>query len=67
MRRASEVNFKKVQDAAMDRLHRHQAGGRLKGFILPYLGMNDNTLPHTGPYDRRDDEISLDEVERIAI
>jgi integrative and conjugative element protein (TIGR02256 family) len=48
-RRATEVIFKKVQDAAMDRLHRHQADGRLKGFVLPYLGLNDKELPHTVP------------------
>lgn len=43
--RSIEVIFKKVQDAAMHRLHQYVASRELKGFILPYLGQNDSALP----------------------
>jgi NTE family protein len=52
-----EANFRKVQDASMHRLHMHKYAGDIKGFILPYLGQNDNALPF-----RPDDLISRDQV-----
>jgi NTE family protein len=37
--------FRKVQDAGVQRLHMHKSSGTLKGFILPYLGQQDQALP----------------------
>jgi len=42
--------FRKVQDAAIQRLHLHKSSGKIKGFILPYLGQQDGSLP-TKPSD----------------
>lgn len=42
---AYQSTFRKVQDAAFDRLHSCQRIGSLKGFILPYLGQQDASLP----------------------
>lgn len=40
---------RKVQDAAMKRLHEHKESGRLQGFLLAYLGQQDNKLPMPQP------------------
>lgn len=40
-----EALFRKVQDGAIQRLHMYKSSGQLKGFILPYLGQQDNALP----------------------
>jgi NTE family protein len=37
--------FRKVQDAAFQRLHKYKQTGAINGFILPYLGQQDSTLP----------------------
>ncbi len=50
MARSVEVIFKKNQDAAMKRLHQYASSGQLKGFILPYLGQSDASIPQ-GPSD----------------
>lgn len=47
---AFEAVFRKAQDATFKRLHEHKQAGRLKGFILPYLGQQDAALP-TPPCD----------------
>ena len=39
------VVHRRVQDAAMHRLHHLKQAGLIKGFALPYLGQHDNTLP----------------------
>lgn len=49
--------FRKVQDAAIQRLHMHKASGSIKGFILPYLGQQDRALPL-----RPSDLVSRDEI-----
>ena len=41
--------FRKVQDAGIQRLHMHKSSGTLKGFILPYLGQQDQSLPIKPP------------------
>ncbi len=41
--------FRKVQDAGIQRLHMHKSSGMLKGFILPYLGQQDQALPVKPP------------------
>ncbi len=52
-----EATFRKVQDASMHRLHMYKYGGDIKGFILPYLGQNDDALPF-----RPENLISREEV-----
>jgi len=44
-----ESVFRKVQDAALQRLHMYKQAGSIKGFILPYLGQQDNALPFPVP------------------
>jgi NTE family protein len=34
-----------VGNGAMHELHQHKAENRIKGFILPYLGQQDDALP----------------------
>ncbi|MCG3195742.1 MAG: hypothetical protein GHCLOJNM_00209 [bacterium] len=45
MSAAFSSTFRKVQDGAFGRLHEHEKAGRIKGFILPYLGQQDSVLP----------------------
>jgi predicted acylesterase/phospholipase RssA/molybdopterin/thiamine biosynthesis adenylyltransferase len=47
--RSFEATFRKVQDGARGRLHAAVAGGELKGFVIPYLGQLDQTLPAAPP------------------
>ena len=50
------TTMRKVQDATMKRLHQHKEAGRIKGFILPYLGQSDKALPfHWPDLVKRDD------------
>jgi len=49
MVRAFEAVFRKVQNGAYQRLHAHVAAGQLRGFILSYLGQQDDRLPHRPP------------------
>jgi NTE family protein len=46
---AFETVFRKAQDGAIQRLHMHKRAGNLKGFILSYLGQQDNSLPLQPP------------------
>lgn len=41
--------FRRVQDAALHRLHIYQQQGMIKGFVLPYLGQQDAALPSLPP------------------
>jgi len=43
--RSFEIVHRRVQDSAMARLHALRATGALKGFVLPYLGQIDGSLP----------------------
>ena len=54
---AFESIFRKVQDAGIQRLHMHKSSGKLKGFILPYLGQQDRALPIQPPDLVRRDEV----------
>ncbi len=54
---AFEAVFRKAQDATMNRLHMLRSSGQLRGFILPYLGQQDNALPARSP-----DLVTRDEV-----
>ena len=49
--------FRKVQDAGIQRLHMHKRSGNIKGFILPYLGQQDQALPLRPPDLVRRDEV----------
>ena len=40
-----EVVHRRVQEAAMRRLHEMKQAGLIKGFVLPYLGQQDGSLP----------------------
>lgn len=54
---AFETIFRKVQDAALHRLHLHKQAGNIKGFILPYLGQQEKALPFLPPDLVRRDEV----------
>ena len=41
--------MRKVQDSTMKRLHQHKDASLIKGFILPYLGQVDESLPFHWP------------------
>jgi len=42
-------SMRKVQDSTMKRLHQYKNANLIKGFILPYLGQIDNSLPFSWP------------------
>lgn len=54
---AFETIYRKVQDAALNRLHLHKQVGNIRGFILPYLGQQEKTLPFIPPDLVRRDEV----------
>lgn len=77
MKRSFESVYRKVQDTGKGIIYRHGDLGTLKGFVLPFLGQNDNRLRAIVPPDliRREDVIDYptnfskmpdDEIERIA-
>ena len=41
--------FRKVQDATRNRLHRFAESRDVSGFVLPYLGQDDDRLPWLPP------------------
>ncbi len=45
VRRALGIIHRRVQDSAMHRLHELKEAGRIRGFALPYLGQQDESLP----------------------
>jgi NTE family protein len=59
MARSFETVFRKAHDATLQRLHTYVPSGQLKGFVLAYLGQQDNSLP-TIPPDlvRREDVVA---------
>ena len=55
--------MRKGQDGTQKRLFEHRENGKLKGLILPYLGMQDHALARDlGNLELPDDFISRDEV-----
>lgn len=46
---AFESVFRKVQDSTLQRLHMYKRANMIKGFILPYLGQQDDALPLRPP------------------
>ncbi len=47
--RSFEVVHRRVQDSAMHRLHQLKDAVLVKGFVLPYLGQQDDRLPWRPP------------------
>lgn len=45
VQRSFESTYRKVQDSGRGRLHDDAASGRLRGFVMPYLGQQDRALP----------------------
>ncbi len=43
--RAFDVVHRRAQDAGRTRLHEWAAAGRIRGFVMAYLGMRDDRLP----------------------
>ena len=43
------ATMRKVQDATMKRLHQYKEAESIKGFLLPYLGQVDRSLPFYWP------------------
>jgi NTE family protein len=43
--RAFDVVHRRAQDAGRTRLHEWAAAGRIRGFVMAYLGMRDERLP----------------------
>jgi predicted acylesterase/phospholipase RssA len=43
--RSFEATFRKAQDGQRARLHEFAVGGELRGFVMPYLGQLDRSLP----------------------
>jgi NTE family protein len=43
--RSFEIVDRRVQDSSMHRLHHLKDAGKIKGFVLPYLGQQDAILP----------------------
>jgi len=45
VQRSFESTYRKAQDSGRGRLHDAAASGRLRGFVMPYLGQQDRALP----------------------
>lgn len=43
--RSFDIVHRRVQDSTMHRLHQLKQTGQIKGFVLPYLGQQDSSLP----------------------
>jgi integrative and conjugative element protein (TIGR02256 family) len=76
MARAFESVFRKAENATQNRLHLLAASGRLKGFVLSYLGQIDKRVPDA-PFDlvRRDEvfeyptdfnAMRIEDIDRLA-
>ncbi len=49
VKRSFESVYRKAQDAGKRALHEDRANGKIKGFAMAYLGMNDRNLPIRPP------------------
>jgi predicted acylesterase/phospholipase RssA len=49
LNRSFEASFRKLQDAARSTLHDDDRHAELKGFVMPYLGQQDERLPWAPP------------------
>lgn len=69
--------FRKVQDATRKRMHHLADAGEISGFVLCYLGQQDQALPRLPPGLPRRDEVrdyptdfaamSTDDIDRLAL
>ncbi|MDE0178880.1 MAG: patatin-like phospholipase family protein [Gammaproteobacteria bacterium] len=77
MKRSFESVYRKVQDTGKRLIYRHGEMGNLEGFVLPFLGQQDDRLDMIVPPDlvRREDVIDYptnfskmpdDDIERIS-
>jgi NTE family protein len=49
MQRSFETTFRKNLNGGYARLHAWRTSGRIRGFVFPYLGQQDDELPYTPP------------------
>ena len=49
VKRSFESVYRKAQDAGKRSLHEDRANGKIKGFAMAFLGMNDRNLPIRPP------------------
>ena len=49
MQQSFETTHRRVQTTAYDRLHNYVETGELAGFVMPYLGQQDDRLPFRPP------------------
>ncbi len=69
--------FRKVQDATRRRLHRLDESGAISGFVLSYLGQNDDSLPWISPELPKREEVRVyptnfssmapEDIDRLAL
>ena len=57
LKQTAETTMRKAQDSVMKDLHHYKTTSKIKGFILPYLGQQDKSLPFYWP-----DLVMRDEV-----
>ncbi|HEA66940.1 MAG TPA: hypothetical protein ENI07_09005, partial [Desulfobacterales bacterium] len=57
LKQTAETTMRKAQDSVMKDLHHYKTSGKIKGFILPYLGQQDKSLPLFWP-----DFVTRDEI-----
>ena len=77
MYRSFETIFRKVQDATRNRLHRLVEAGEISGFVLSYLGQDDDRLPWLPPelptrrevckYPTNFSPMDIDDIDRLAL
>ena len=77
MHQAFLAVFRKVQDATRRRLHQLDESGDISGFVLPYLGQNDHSLPWIPPELPKRDEVrayptnfsamAREDIDRLAL
>ncbi len=75
--RSFETIFRKAQDATRDRLHRLVEAQEIAGFVLSYLGQNDDRLPWLPPelptrrevreYPTNFSSMDIDDIDRLAL
>jgi len=49
LKQTAETTMRKAQDSVMKDLHYYKTTGKIKGFVLPYLGQQDKSLPFSWP------------------
>ena len=77
MYQSFETIFRKVQDATRNRLHRLVEAGEISGFVLSYLGQDDDRLPWLPPglptrrevreYPTNFSSMDIDDIDRLAL